>query len=97
LKITPANQSLILAGESPLLGAGSRLVAAGSVLPRVSVAVRTDAVAIVQTEYLESRPPRALAQDLPMSGSARRPLQLYARTQRGFEDSRDTALLDVFA
>lgn len=97
MKIIPTNQSLILAGESPMLGARSRLVAAGSVLPRVSVVSRPDPAVIVQTEYVGSRPARALIQDLPTSSSARRPLQLYARTQRGFEDSRATALLDVFA
>jgi hypothetical protein len=26
-----------------------------------------------------------------------RPIQLYARTQRGLEDARATAILDVFA
>ncbi len=84
MKIIPANQSLILAGESPFLGQGSRLVAGGPALPRVSVvATRTEATVIIQ--------------DLPPSGAARRPLQLYTRTQRGFEDPRATALLDVFA
>jgi hypothetical protein len=98
LKINPAHQSLILAGESPLLGQGSRLVAGGPAMPRVTLTTRAATSVVVQPEYFEpQRPARGLTQALLPSSAARRPLQLYASTQRGFEDPRVTALLDVFA
>jgi hypothetical protein len=88
VKLTPSNQSLILAGEPPL-GRPSRLVASGSASKRATIpAARPDAV-VVQAE--------SLSRDDTPSVDYRNPIQLYTRTQRGLEDTPKAALVDVFA
>jgi hypothetical protein len=121
VKVTPSNQSLILAGEPPFAQT-ARLVASGTAPKRVTIlAARRDATVVVQADYLSrddtpsfgSQPPAlqyhshdaAAVMDTssetprrPASTSFyRTPLQLYARTQRGLEDTPKAALLDVFA
>ena len=123
MKVTPANQSLILAGEpgpgarpNSLFGQASQLVASGAALKRVTIlAART---VVVQADYFSRDDvPSANSQlavehiaptetpNLPVAissipvatSSNRNPIALYARTQRGPEDTRKAALLDVFA
>jgi hypothetical protein len=51
VKVTPSNQSLILAGEPPF-DQTARLVASGSALKRVTIlAARPDATVVVQADY----------------------------------------------
>jgi hypothetical protein len=90
----------------PSLGQGSRLLP-GAALQRVTIlAARTDTV-VVQADYFDPQPlalaPRPPVLESPFieqnsreSGAVRRPVQLYARTQRG-EDLSKAPLLDVFA
>jgi len=126
VKVTPASQSLILAGEpgpgarpNSLFGQASQLVASGAALKRVTIlAARPDATVVVQADYFSRDDvPSANSQlavehiaptetpNLPVAissipvatSSNRNPIALYARTQRGPEDTRKAALLDVFA
>jgi hypothetical protein len=121
VKVTPSNQSLILAGEPPF-DQTARLVASGTALKRVTIlAARPDATVVVQADYLSrddtpsfgSQPPalQYVSRDaVAIAGTSsetpsrpastsfyRNPLQLYARTQRGLEETPKAALLDVFA
>jgi hypothetical protein len=121
VKVTPSNQSLILAGEPPF-DRTSRLVASGTALKRVTnLAARPDATVAVQADYFSGDNTPSFHSQSPAlqyfsrdavaiagtnSGTPRRPastssyrnpLQLYARTQRGLEDTPKAALLDVFA
>jgi hypothetical protein len=85
VNVTTSNQSLILAGEPPF-GRAGRLVASGTALKRVTIL----AIATVSTN--------SAAASRPASTSFHRdPIQLYARTQRGFEDMPTAPLVDVFA
>jgi hypothetical protein len=95
----PANQSLILAGE-PLPGTTAGIVNGGP-LTRVTIVEARSTTLVVQADYY----PQDLALPVPRdsaasagSGSAYlKPVQLYARTQRGLDDRPRAALLDVLA
>jgi hypothetical protein len=136
LKITPSNQTLILAGERSPLDQSAGLVGNGAALKRVTIlAARPDATVVVQADYysrdddsysrdvtqysrdlapaiesqlpaIQNNSPGALAVlgsntatlSQPVTNSSYlSPVQFYARTQRGFDETRRAALLDVLA
>jgi len=112
VKVTPPNQSLILASElasgggpdSPL-GRAAR----GTALKRVTIL--TARTVLVQADYFSraetlidpraaiEHVPRLAGMPIPVAAtpSSRHPVQLYARTQRHGEDKSQAPLLDVFA
>jgi hypothetical protein len=96
----PANQSLILAGESlPRTTAGT---VNGGALTRVTIfEARSATTLVVQADYYphqQSLPvPRDGAAPAGTGSAYLKPVQLYARTQRGLDDHPRAALLDVLA
>ncbi|HWY96667.1 MAG TPA: hypothetical protein VNX69_15830 [Steroidobacteraceae bacterium] len=81
MNVTTSNQSLILAGEPPF-GRVGRLVASGTALKRAVPTVS----------------PNSGVAGRPASTSFYRdPIQLYARTQRGLDETPTAPLIDVFA
>jgi len=94
----PANQSLILAGEAlPGTTAG---LPARSALQRVTIfGARSATTLVVQADYYPQNQPLALMpRDRPAAGSAYlKPIELYARTQRGLDERPRAALVDVLA
>jgi hypothetical protein len=86
-----------------LLEQASRLVAGGAELKRVTIlAARPDSTVVVQADYFSSDEDPSHDSQLPAvqqtaavaRSSNPSPMQLYARTQHGIEDTE--ALLDVF-
>jgi hypothetical protein len=110
VKIVPANQTLILAGEpggpgraaNSLLRSASGLVAGGPDLQRLTVTVQADYYlpgrsAVPRAPRLERNSQQGVPLRSATISSYLSPIELYSRTQRGLDEEPRVALLDVRA
>jgi hypothetical protein len=95
----PANQTLILAGES-LPGTAAGLVNSGALKRVTIVEARSATTLVVQADYYpqsESLPVRRMSASVGSGSTHSKPIELYVRTQRGLEERPRAALVDVLA